>query len=107
MHRIVNRTNSPFDLQAIGGKVLLPAFGEVTADFDDWYLGLLREARTVDVESDDPIDHDDGWRKGGSKPTEARGIEALRAEYQVAFGSTPDRRWGEKRLREALEARGA
>lgn len=67
MHKIKNLTNSPFDLQATTGKVLLPAFGEVEAEFASDYLALLRSARTVDV-IDHPLDHDGDGRKGGSKP---------------------------------------
>lgn len=67
MHKIKNLTNSPFDLNTTTGKVLLPAFGEVEADFDPDYLQLLRKARTVEV-IDHPLDHDGDGRKGGSKP---------------------------------------
>lgn len=64
MHKIRNLTNSPFDLNAATGKVVLPAFGEVEADFDADYLQMLREARTVEV-IDHPLDHDGDGRKGG------------------------------------------
>lgn len=63
MHRIRNLTNSPFDLQAVDGKVLLPAKGEVEAEFAPDYLQMLRKARTVDV-----IDPPGSGRKGGGKP---------------------------------------
>lgn len=67
MHKIRNKTNSPFDLQGASGKVLLPAFGEVEAEFAPEYLDMLRKARTVDV-VDHPLDGDGDGRKGGSKP---------------------------------------
>lgn len=67
MHKIKNLTNSPFDLNAVDGKVLLPAFGEVEADFAPDYLAMLRKARTVDV-LPHPLDHDDNGVKGGAKP---------------------------------------
>jgi hypothetical protein len=67
MHKIVNRTNSPFDLQAASGKVRLAAFGEIEADFEPEYLAMLRRARTVEV-IDHPLDHDGDGKKGGSKP---------------------------------------
>lgn len=66
MHKIKNLTNSPFDLQATTGKVLLPALGEVEADFAPDYLQMLRKARTVDV-MPHPLDHDDNGKKGGAK----------------------------------------
>jgi hypothetical protein len=58
MHKIKNLTNSPFDLNTTTGKVLLPAFGEVEAEFAPDYLQMLRKARTVDV-----IDHSLGGAK--------------------------------------------
>lgn len=67
MHKVRNLTNSPFDLNTTTGKVVLPAFGEVEADFEPNYLQMLRQARTVDV-IDHPLDHDGDGRKGGSKP---------------------------------------
>lgn len=78
MHKIINKTNSPFDLQAAGGKVLLPAFGEVEADFASDYLAMLRKARTVEV-VDHPLDHDGDGRKGGAKaPVEAPAKKSAR-----------------------------
>lgn len=71
MHKIRNKTNSPFDLQATSGKVLLPAFGEIEAEFAPDYLDMLRKARTVDV-VDDSLDHDGDDKKGGSKPGKKR-----------------------------------
>ena len=67
MHKIKNLTNSPFDLNTVDGKVVLPAFGEIEADFDPGYLQMLRKARTVDV-IDHPLDHDGDGKKGGAKP---------------------------------------
>lgn len=66
MHKIKNLTNSPFDLNTTTGKVLLPAFGEVEADFAPDYLQMLRKARTVDV-IPHPLDHDDNGIKGGAR----------------------------------------
>jgi hypothetical protein len=72
MHKIKNLTNSPFDLQATTGKVLLPAFGEVEAEFATDYLAMLRKARTVDV-IPHPLDHDgDGVRGGAKAPPPAK-----------------------------------
>jgi hypothetical protein len=71
MHKIKNLTNSPFDLNTVDGKVVLPAFGEIEADFDPGYLQMLRKARTVEV-SDHPLDHDGDGKKGGVKPAEPK-----------------------------------
>lgn len=49
MHKIKNLTNSPFDLQAVEGKVRLPAFGEVEGEFSDEYLDILRASGAVEV----------------------------------------------------------
>jgi len=113
MHKIVNKTNSPFDLQSVAGKVILPAFGEVEAEFEAGYLDLLRAARTVDVKpagGRDPLDHDGDGKKGGSKPARAADdeIQRLRAEYTELTGQKPHHLWKAERLQaeidKALEA---
>ncbi len=43
---IKNLTNSPFDLE---GGVRLPAMGEVTEDFSDDYIGLLKASPGVEL----------------------------------------------------------
>lgn len=50
MHKITNRTNSPFDLQTTTGRVFLPAMGEVAGMFDAAYLEILALAGNVKVE---------------------------------------------------------
>lgn len=86
MHKIKNLTNSPFDLQAVAGKVVLPAFGEVNAEFDPAYLDLLRAARTVDVVAD-----------GGGE------IDRLRAEYKELTGKDADGRWKADRIQSEID----
>lgn len=108
MHKIVNRTNSPFDLQSVGGKVVLPAFGEVVAEFDAVYLDLLRAARTVDVKltgKPDPLDHDGDGKKGGSLPSDAADaeIQRLRAEYTDLTGKKPHHLWKAERLQSEID----
>lgn len=111
MHKIINLTNSPFDLQAVGGKVVLPAFGDVTAEFEPGYLDLLRAARTVDVKpagNADPLDHDGDGKKGGSKSADGDKDELarLRADYQEIVGKRPFNGWDtdelQRRIDEAL-----
>ena len=106
-HRIINRTNSPFDLQAVGGKVALPANGEVVAEFDADYLDLLRAARIVAVELvvRDPLDHDGDGRKGGSLPASAANdeVKRLRAEYTDLTGKRPHHLWKAPRLQSEID----
>lgn len=108
MHKIVNRTSSPFDLQSMTGKVVLPAFGEVTAAFDAGYLDLLRAARTVDVKPTgkaNPLDHDGDGKKGGSLPADAADaeIQRLRAEYTDLTGKKPHHLWKAGRLQSEID----
>lgn len=108
MHEIINRTNSPFDLQAVNGKVVLPAFGEVKAEFDADYLDLLRAARTVDVKpacKSDPLDHDGDGKKGGSLPADAADaeIQRLRTEYTDLTGKKPHHLWKAERLQSEID----
>lgn len=51
-----------------------------------------------------PLDHDKDGALGGSLPAVERNVcDELRAEYeQKSGGQTPDKRWGEKRLREEI-----
>lgn len=106
MHKIVNKTNSPFDLQAVDGKVVLPAFGEVTREFEEGYLDLLRAARTVDVlDASDPLDHDKDGKKGGSLPASAADgdIARLRAEFTDLTGKKPHHLWKAERLQSEID----
>lgn len=106
MHKIKNLTNSPFDLNAVDGKVLLPAFGEVEAEFEPDYLALLRAARTVDVKQvGNPLDHDGDGRKGGSKPASAADdeIQRLRTEYTELTGQKPHHLWKAERLQSEID----
>lgn len=54
MTRIINRTNSPFDLQGVHGSIRLPANGEVEAEFSPDYLDILRAGGNVEVEESAP-----------------------------------------------------
>jgi len=49
MHRIVNLTRGPFDLQTLSGRVMLPALGEVTDEFAPELIDALRLAGSVKV----------------------------------------------------------
>lgn len=65
--RIVNPTNSPFDLNGVGGLVRLPAFGEVTNDFDERELEAIRHWSVVEVHDLPQLDHDGDGEPGGVK----------------------------------------
>lgn len=103
MHKIVNRTNSPFDLQAVSGKVRLAAFGEIEADFEPEYLAMLRRARTVEV-IDHPLDGDRDGNLGGSLPARERGVDPSLIAEAKRLGVKVDRRFGENRIRELIRA---
>lgn len=82
-HTITNLTHSPYDLPAIGGAVVLPAFGEVTAEFDPLYLAALEQSDGVRVLAVD----NNMWAD----------------EYERLTGKRPDKRWSEARLMSELE----
>lgn len=50
MKKITNLTNSPYDLQGVGGPVRLPAFGSVEGEFSGEYLDLLAASQAVRIE---------------------------------------------------------
>lgn len=107
MTTVKNLTNSPYDLQAKGGFVRLPAFGEVSGEFTGDYLQLLEASLAVKVlnapTARDPLDHDGDGKKGGSKPAPDRDLDDLRAQYEELFGEAPDKRWGAPRLQSAID----
>ena len=82
-HTIRNMTHSPYDLPTLSGSVVLPAFGEVTAEFDENYLailGMVDSVRVLPVEGN-------MWAE----------------EYERLTGKRPDKRWSEARLVSELE----
>lgn len=49
MIAIKNLTNSPYDLQGIGGTIHLPALGEAVGEFESGYLDVLKASGAVQV----------------------------------------------------------
>lgn len=84
MQKIINLTNSPYDLQGKNGTVRLPAFGEVVGEFTGEYLEILHSSGAVSVSAVDEV-------------------ELLQAEYFALTGNAPNSRWAIKRLREEVE----
>lgn len=108
MITVKNLTNSPYDLPSAKGNIRLPAFGEVSGEFSGEYLQLLKASRAVEVVAE-PVDHDDGGKKGGSKaPAPADDLSRLRTEYHELVGKRPFMGWDaaelQKRIDAALEA---
>lgn len=91
MVTVKNLTNSPYDLQSVGGPVRLPAFGEVSGEFADDYLLLLEASMAVKVES---ANIDDG--KGD--------LAKLRAEYTDLTGKKPFHGWATEELQKRIDA---
>lgn len=69
MATIKNLTNSPYDLDAVGGVARLPAFGEISDDFEPAYLQSLRDCGLYEVtdSTPSPLDHDRNGKPGGVK----------------------------------------
>ena len=85
MHKIINRTNSPYDLQGKDGNVLLPANGEVVAEFAPDHLEILRACGAVLIEYIET-----------SSP-------GLYERYEARAGRSADKRWSEKRVADEIE----
>lgn len=120
MH-LKNLSNSPYELfNAEGGKVMIPARGEIDIEPHPMYAHYYRQCGYFIVsESEGVIDDDDSTGDDATagtvdddatvapdvvtapEPVDER--EALRAEYEHLAGSAPDKRWSEKRLRDAIE----
>jgi len=83
MQRTVkNLTNSPYDIDTIGGAVRVPAMGEVTAAFTPEYLAALRGFGLFTITEADERD-----------PAVAK-----LQEEAAGLGVEVDGRWGVKRL---------
>lgn len=83
-HTVKNLINSPYDVITVDGPERIPARGELTAEFDERSLAIMKQmgyfqiseagADRAAVEPDrDPLDHDGDGRKGGSLTKEKRG----------------------------------
>lgn len=81
-HTVKNLTNSPYDVDAIGGAVRVPAMGEVTAAFAPEYLASLRGFGLFTVTEADDRDP---------------AVTKLQEEAE-RLGVEVDGRWGAKRL---------
>lgn len=95
---IRNLIGSPYDVATLNGPAILPANGELTADFDPVQVDIWRGAGGVEVIEDlpdpvimkEPVPEPDGE------------VETLRLLYAERFGKEPDKRWGEARLKKEL-----
>ncbi|MBN7804902.1 hypothetical protein JZX86_05925 [Agrobacterium rosae] len=107
MVTVKNLTNSPFDLIGVDGAVRLPAFGEVTGEFEQTYVDLLEASMAVSVSKDaHPLDHDGDGKKGGSKPAEESDeLTKLRSDYAEVVGKRPYHGWTAEELQEKIDAK--
>lgn len=126
MTRVVSRHDSNLGLP-LGGPVLRPG---VPALVKRWSIikghPVVKSwlaAKVIEVVADEaervvaapparaepsvphPLDHDANGRAGGSLPASERGLDELRAQYAELFGTEPDKRLGEKRLQDAIDAK--
>lgn len=91
MITVKNLTNSPFDLQSPKGTVRLPAFGQVSGEFNGEYLQLLKASLAVEVieKTEDSAD----------------GLVKLRADYFEFFGKRAYHGWSAEELQEKIDAK--
>lgn len=106
-HVIKNLSGYPLDISTANGPLLLPAHGEVSATLGAYDADVLRNSPWVSISEApaskaDPLDHDGDGKKGGAKPDDGDDVADLRAAYTELTGDEPDKRWGEKRLRDEI-----
>ncbi|ARP53669.1 hypothetical protein ALFP_1782 [Alcaligenes faecalis] len=132
MKKITNLTNSPYDLQGVGGRVRLPAFGSVDGEFSGEYLDLLAASMAVRVEDaagpellkpdslsehesslpetseSEAIEHEPSESESSNPPAadqpaaDSAEPTDAHAQYEAMTGKPADKRWSEKRLAEEI-----
>lgn len=110
IYTLKNLSGIPLDVPTPNGPVILPANSELTVTLGALDAAIMQQSPYVEISegdkpSHDPLDHDGDGRKGGSKPASDREIDDLRSQYEELFGEVPDRRWGDKRIREAIDSK--
>lgn len=98
---IRNLVGSPYDVATLNGPAILPANGELTADFDPAQVDIWRGVPGVEVIEAEELPEPVIMRE----PVEMVGdgeLETLRLLYAERFGKEPDKRWGERRIRSEL-----
>lgn len=88
MVTVRNLVNSPYDIRVVGGKtVRLPPLGSIDVEIDPTELPHYKVIPYFEIEE---ATEDD--------------LDALRQKYEAQTGEAPDKRWGAKRLKEALRS---
>lgn len=110
IYTLKNLSGIPLDVPTPAGPVILPANGELPVTLGALDAAIMEQSPYVEISeggkpSHDPLDHDGDGRKGGSLPASDREMDDLRAQYEELFGDAPDGRWGEKRVRDAIDAK--
>lgn len=112
MLTIKNLTNSPYPVVlADGSKKMLPARGTLeNVDVHPQHLPLYRAIGYFQVTEGkakpaDPLDHDDGGKKGGSLPSDAGDaeIQRLRDEFTELTRKKPHHLWKAERLQAEID----
>ncbi len=81
---ITNTVGSPFDIQTMSGPAIIPAFGELTAEFDPAYLDIITAGGVLVA--------------GKAAKPAANSADDDEARYEAITGKKPDGRWSEERL---------
>jgi len=121
MTKIINRTNSPYDLAGVSGNVRLPAFGEVEGEFSCEYLDILAAGGLVTIEDStsepkpsEPVEVESHVEppalsveapaaQTAETETPDDDVNTLKEAYRSLSGKEPDKRWAEKRLRSEID----
>lgn len=106
MITIYNKTNSPIDIPGAGKSFMVPAFGELSGEFDPAYVELLKLTGAVRIDE-----------SGAAKPQQEKppappapkqppapaaqapsGDVELRKEYAELMGKPAPSAWNKKKL---------
>lgn len=89
-HLLKNLSNIPFDVPALDGPKILPAYGEITAELSAYEVEVMRHSLMVEI-----VD-------AGEAAAEPD-IDDLRKQYAELVGKPPDKRWGVPRLQSEID----
>ena len=86
MVTVRNLVNSPYDIRVVGGAtVRLPPLGSIDVEIDPAELPHYKIMPYFEISESAGDD-----------------LDSLRQQYEAKTGESPDKRWGAKRLKEAL-----
>ncbi|KRE07449.1 hypothetical protein ASE63_22380 [Bosea sp. Root381] len=87
-YHLKNLSHFPLDVPSLNGPMILPAYGEITADLSAYEAEVMRHSQMVEISDADEAEPD---------------IDDLRKQYADLVGEQPDKRWGAPRLQSEID----